>query len=62
VCGQRGLVVTTVGSSGDVVELTTDDCRQPAGITDENSFSYFFNGGRSFFLKKRGFDSKNGVF
>ncbi len=33
-----GLVVTTAGSSAAGVELPTDDCRQPAGITDENSF------------------------
>ena len=36
------LVATTGGSSADGVELPTDDCRQPVGITDENSFFYFF--------------------
>jgi hypothetical protein len=40
------LVATTAGSSAVEVELSTDDCRQPAGITDESSFLYFFNGGR----------------
>jgi hypothetical protein len=36
------LVVTTAGSSAAGVELPTDDCRQPAGITDENSFFFIF--------------------
>ena len=31
------LVDTTVDSSAVGVELSTDDCRQPAVITDENS-------------------------
>jgi hypothetical protein len=36
------LVATTAGSSAAGVELPTDDCRQPAGITDENSFIFIF--------------------
>ncbi len=32
------LVDTTTGSSAGGVELQTDDCRQPDGITDENVF------------------------
>ena len=43
------LVATTVASSAAGVELPTDDCRQPAGITDENSFFLFFYGGSPFF-------------
>ncbi len=35
------LVATTTGSSAAGVELPTDDYRQPAGITDENSFFIF---------------------
>ena len=52
--GGKGLVVTTAGSSAAGVELPTDDCRQPAGITDENSFFYFFMAGaqKFFSLKK----------
>jgi hypothetical protein len=42
------LVVTTDGSSATGVALTTDDCRQLAGITDENSFFYFFMAGAHF--------------
>jgi hypothetical protein len=34
------LVATTAGSSAAGVELPTDDCRQPTGITDENSFFF----------------------
>ena len=45
----ESLVVTTAGSSSAGVELPTDDCRQPAGITDENSFFIFFYGGSPFF-------------
>jgi hypothetical protein len=54
-----GLVATTAGSSAAGVELPTDDCRQPAGITDENSFFYFFMveahflGGEIFFDQKK---------
>ncbi len=44
------LVATTAGSSVAGVELPTDDCRQPAGITDENSF--FFYDGSPFFGEK----------
>ncbi len=43
------LVATTAGSSAAGVELPTDDCRQPAVITDENSFFYFFMVGDYFF-------------
>ena len=50
-----GLVVTTAGSSAAGVGLPTDDCRQPAGITDENSFFLFFYGGRPFFWEKKFF-------
>ena len=58
------LVATTAGSSAAGVELPTDDCRQPAGITDENSFFYFFMAGaQKNFPKKNGtFDTKNGAF
>jgi hypothetical protein len=55
------LVATTAGTSAAEVELPTDDYRQHAGITDENSFFYFLMAGDNFFLKK-GFDSKNGAF
>ena len=55
------LVATTAGSSAAGVELPTDDCRQPAGITDENSF--FFLWRETIFLgKKFFFDSKNDAF
>ena len=47
----ESLVVTTAGSSSAGVELSTDDCRQPAGITDENSFFYFFMTGAHFLGK-----------
>ena len=40
--GLARLVATTAGSSAAGVELPTDDCRQPAGITDENSFFIIF--------------------
>ncbi len=40
------------------VELSTDDCRQPAGITDANSFFYFFMAGGYFFEKKWGLTQK----
>jgi hypothetical protein len=57
------LVATTAGSSAAEVELPTDDCRQPAGITDENSFFLFFKWREIiFFEKKLGFDSKNDAF
>ena len=62
------LVATTAGSSAAGVELPTDDCRQPAGITDENSFFLFYYGespflGEFFFsLKNDTFYTKNGVF
>jgi hypothetical protein len=46
-----GLVATTAGSSAAGVELPTDDCRQPAGITDENNFFYYFMAGDHFFGK-----------
>jgi hypothetical protein len=49
------LVATTAGSSAAGVELPTDDCRQPAGITDENSFFIFFMAGDHFFGKKNFF-------
>jgi hypothetical protein len=50
------LVATTAGSSAAGVELPTDDCRQPAGITDENSFFfYFFMAGDHFFGEKKFF-------
>jgi hypothetical protein len=49
------LVATTAGSSAAGVELPTDDFRQPAGITDENSFFLFFYGGRPFFWEKKFF-------
>ena len=35
------LVATTADSSAAGVELSSDDFRQPAGITDENSFFIF---------------------
>ena len=57
------LVATTAGSSAAGVELPTDDCRQPAGITDENSsFLFFYDGSpEKKFPKKNGtFDTKNG--
>ena len=48
---------TTVGSSTPGVELSTDDWRQPAGITDEKSFLLFFCGpflgGQKFFWLKK---------
>jgi hypothetical protein len=53
--GEVPLVATTAGSSAAGVELPTDDCRQPAGITDENSFFYFFMAGDHFFGKKNFF-------
>ncbi len=43
------LVATTTGSSAAGVELTTDDCRQPTGISDENSFFSFFFWKETFF-------------
>jgi hypothetical protein len=49
------LVTTTAGSSVAGVELPTDDCRQPPGITDENSFFFVVGAhflGISFFTKK----------
>ncbi len=46
------LVATTAGSSASGVELPTDDCRQPAGITDENSFFLLWYGGRPFLVEK----------
>jgi hypothetical protein len=52
VCHQHhtvSLAATTAGSSAAGVELPTDDCRQSAGITDENSFFYFFMAGDHFF-------------
>ena len=42
------LVATTADSSEAGVELSTDDWRQPTGITDENIF-FIFYGGRPFF-------------
>jgi hypothetical protein len=36
------LVPTTAISSAAGVELPTDDCRQPAGITDVNSFFFLW--------------------
>ena len=62
------LVATTTGSSAAGVELPTDDCRQPAGITDENSFFFLWRepilGGKNFFLTKKNgtFYTKNGAF
>ena len=58
------LVATTAGSSAAGVELPTDDCRQPAGITDENSFFYFFMAGaqNKFPLKKWHFLHKKWCF
>ncbi len=44
------LVATTAGSSAAGVELLTDDCRQPAGITDENSFFSLFGMAGDHFL------------
>ena len=44
------LVTTTFGSSATGVELTTDDCRQSVGLTDENSFFLLFDDGIPFFL------------
>ncbi len=35
------LVATTVDSSAAGAKLSTDDCRQPVGITDENIFFIF---------------------
>jgi hypothetical protein len=52
------LVTTTADSSATGVELTTDDCRQPAGITDENSFFIFLMAGDHFFEKKWGLTQK----
>ena len=43
-----GLVATTADCSAGGVELSTDDCRQPVDITDENSFLYFFMAGAHF--------------
>ena len=59
------LVDTTADSSGAGVELSTDDCRQPVGITDENSLwrEPIFWGGKFFLTKKNGtFYTKNGAF
>jgi hypothetical protein len=56
------LVATTAGTSAAGVELPTDDYRQPAGITDENSFFLFFYGGRPFFWGNFFFHFKNGAF
>ena len=49
------LVATTAGSSAAGVELPTDDCRQPAGITDENSFFFIFLWRETIFLGKNFF-------
>jgi hypothetical protein len=54
------LVATTAGSSAAGVELPTDDCRQPAGITDENSFFFLMAGDH--FFGNFFFDSKNDAF
>jgi hypothetical protein len=49
------LVATTAGSSAAGVELPTDDCRQPVGITDENSFIFILLWRETIFLRKNFF-------
>ena len=67
--GTISLVATTADSSAAGVELPTDDYRQLAGITDENSFIFIFLCrepifcGIFFLTKQNGtFYAKNGAF
>ena len=49
----KALVTPTAGSSAAGVGLTTDDYRQPAGITDENSYFLLILWRESFFSEKK---------
>ena len=53
---------TTADSSATGLELSTDDYRQPTGITDENCFFFLWWKSNFFYSKNGDFYTKNGVF